>query len=210
MAHFKPRPDGPPRLRVEGLVSPHGGPYSLAVDHGECVAVIGRSGSGKSVLLRLIADLDPHEGEVLLDGRARSSWPAPHWRGQVVYQPAEPAWWATTARAHFGRATASAIDPLMEGLGLGAELLDADITRLSTGERQRMALVRSLACEPQVLLLDEPTAALDHASTLALEALLADRVRAGLSVVLVTHSREQAERAGHRLLEVRERQVHAA
>ena len=198
-----------PRLQVDALVSPHGGPFHLSVDHHECVAVVGRSGSGKSVLLRLIADLDPHAGEVRLDGRARSSWPAPQWRRQVVYQAAEPAWWAATARAHFAPADMPAVEALLPGLGLDAALLDAEITRLSTGERQRMALVRSLGCEPRVLLLDEPTAALDQASTGAVEALLATRVEAGLSIVFVTHSWEQAERIGHRVLEVRDHQIHA-
>jgi ABC-type iron transport system FetAB ATPase subunit len=87
-------------------------------------------------------------------------------------------------------------------------LLDTDIARLSTGERQRMALVRSLARAPLALLLDEPTAALDGASMLAVEALLAARVEAGLSVIFVTHSREQAERVGHRVAEVRDRRIY--
>jgi ABC-type iron transport system FetAB ATPase subunit len=198
-----------PRLQVDALVSPHGGPFEVVVDRGECVAIVGRSGSGKSVLLRLIADLDPHDGEVRLDGRARSTWPAPQWRRQVVYQAAEPAWWAATARAHFAPPALSLAEAMLPSLGLATALLDTDITRLSTGERQRMALVRSLACEPLVLLLDEPSSALDQASTLALEALLAARVAAGLALVFVTHSREQAERVGHRLLEVRDHRIHA-
>ena len=209
MPRAEPLSSGEPRLRVDALVSPHGGPFSVTVDAHECVAIVGRSGSGKSVLLRLIADLDPHDGEVWLEGGARSSWPAPEWRRRVVYQAAEPAWWASTARAHFAPASLALVDALLSNLGLDNALMDSDITRLSTGERQRMALVRSLACEPCVLLLDEPTAALDQASTLAVEALLAARLAAGLSVVFVTHSREQAERIGHRLLEVRDHQIHA-
>ena len=204
------RPNDHPRLHVEGVVSPFGGPFDLRVDRGECVAVVGRSGSGKSVLLRLIADLDPHGGEVWLDGRTRSSWSAPRWRRQVIYQAAEPAWWAGTARAHFSAAVLPVAEMLLSPIGLDATLLDVDITRLSTGERQRMALVRSLACEPIVLLLDEPTSALDQASTLAVEALLAARIAAGLTVLFVTHSREQAERVGHRLFEVREHRVQTA
>ena len=210
MTHPRSTPAVGSRLQVEALVSPHGGPFDLTLAAGECVAVIGRSGSGKSVLLRLIADLDPHDGEARLDGQARLSMAAPHWRRQVVYQPAEPAWWAATARDHFAATALPAAEALLPALGLGAALLDSDITRLSTGERQRMALLRSLACEPRVLLLDEPTSALDQATTLAVEALLAGRFAAGLAAVFVTHSREQAERVGRRVLEVRDQRIHPA
>ena len=205
-----PIPSSTPRLQVDALVSAHGGPYVLRLEPGECVAIVGRSGSGKSVLLRLIADLDPHDGAVALDGRARESWPAPQWRRQVVYQAAEPAWWAPTARAHFEADGLARVGPLLTALDLAPAQLDVDVTRLSTGERQRMALLRSLACAPRVLLLDEPTAALDPASTGAVEALLAAQVRAGLSIVFVTHAREQAERVGHRVLEVSDRRLQPA
>jgi ABC-type iron transport system FetAB ATPase subunit len=198
-----------PRLTVHSLVSPHGGPFDLRLEPCECVAIVGRSGSGKSVLLRLIADLDPHQGEVELDGRARASFPAPQWRRQVVYQAAEPAWWAATVRAHLPAPAIALAMGVLPRLNLESAQLDTDVSRLSTGERQRMALVRSFACEPRVLLLDEPTAALDQASTLAVEALLAERIGAGLSVLFVTHSREQAERVGHRVLEVRDHRLHA-
>ncbi|MDB5894028.1 MAG: hypothetical protein JWQ88_1559 [Rhodoferax sp.] len=192
-----------------GLKSAHGGPYHLQLASGECVALVGRSGSGKSVLLRMIADLDPHQGEVALDGRLRASWPAPAWRGQVVYQAAEPAWWAYNAAAHIHSVASEPVAMMLARLGLGPELLRADITRLSTGERQRMALVRSLACRPRVLLLDEPTASLDGASTRSVETLLHDKIGSdGLTVLIVTHSREQADRLGHRVLEVRDGQVH--
>lgn len=207
------RPDVPsgtrPRLQVQALRSAHGGPFDLEVGEAQSVAVVGRSGSGKSVLLRLIADLDPHEGEVWLDGRPRSGFSAPQWRGQVVYQGAEPAWWAPTARAHFAPGVLATAEALLPELGLEVAQLDTDVMRLSTGERQRMALARSLACAPRVLLLDEPTASLDPATTLAVEAMLASRVRAGLSVVFVTHSREQAERVGQRMLEVRDHRLHS-
>jgi len=89
---------------------------------------------------------------------------------------------------------------LLPLLNLSPALLDSDITRLSTGERQRLALIRSLACQPQVLLLDEPTSALDPASTLAVEQLLRSRLEAGLAIVLVTHSEALAGRLGQRCL----------
>jgi len=70
------------------------------------------------------------------------------------------------------------------------------VAQCSTGERARLALLRALAASPAFLLLDEPTGALDQAATLAVEALLQERMLAGLGVVLVTHDTAQAERLG--------------
>jgi ABC-type multidrug transport system ATPase subunit len=188
-----------PRLRIRELRSAHAGPVSFDVASGECVAILGASGSGKSVLLRMIADLDPNTGVVSLDDRIRESWSAPEWRRKVVYQAAEPAWWEATAAAHFPDAEKQIVLELLPQLGLSAAVLDNDVTRLSTGERQRLALVRSLARRPRVLLLDEPTSSLDQSSTLAVESLLRAMLQTGLSIVLVTHSKEQAERISDRM-----------
>jgi ABC-type iron transport system FetAB ATPase subunit len=79
-------------------------------------------------------------------------------------------------------------------LGLPVAALDWPVARLSTGEKQRLALLRALCLRPAVLLLDEPTAALDEDSTAAVEEVLAGCLAAGSALVLVTHSREQARR----------------
>ena len=79
---------------------------------------------------------------------------------------------------------------------------DWPIARLSTGERLRLAVVRALIIRPKVLLLDEPTAALDAASVAAVESLLADRIRAGLAVLWVTHDAGQGRRIARRQLVV--------
>jgi ABC-type iron transport system FetAB ATPase subunit len=193
------RPDRTPRLAVRGLRSRFGGPFDFALRAGECVAIQGPSGAGKSVLLRMLADLDPHEGEVLLDGQASSAMPAPAWRSKVVYQAAEPAWWEASAGQHFTAAQRGLVREAMAALDLAPALLDVEIDRLSTGERQRLALVRSLACAPRVLLLDEPTAALDPASVARAEALLAARVADGMTLLIVTHSADQARRLAQRV-----------
>ncbi|MBW8896958.1 MAG: ATP-binding cassette domain-containing protein [Massilia sp.] len=181
------------------LRSRFGGPFTFDVRAGECIAIQGPSGAGKSVLLRMLADLDPHDGAALLDGRPASSMPAPDWRAAVVYHAAEPAWWEHTARAHFTGADAGFVEGTLAALGLAASVLDSDIDRLSTGERQRLALVRSLARRPRVLLLDEPTAALDPASVMRAEALLAGCLAQGMAVLIVTHGVEQARRLAHRI-----------
>lgn len=188
------------RLRISDLRSSHAGPFHLTVESGECLVVRGPSGVGKSLLLRMIADLDENAGRVALDGVIRETISAPAWRRLVIYQSAEPAWWESTAAGHFSDAQRADALAMLPDVGLDIQHLDRDITLLSTGERQRMALIRSLVYRPQVLLLDEPTASLDHASTLMVEALLRSRVAAGMAIVFVTHSLEQAMRVGDREL----------
>jgi ABC-type iron transport system FetAB ATPase subunit len=188
----------PPLLSARGLRSPFGGPFTFDVQAGECIAIQGPSGAGKSVLLRMLADLDPHDGDALLDGRPASSMPAPGWRAAVVYQAAEPAWWDATARAHFAAADQDSIDGTLAALGLSTRLLDTEIERLSTGERQRLALVRSLSRRPRALLLDEPTAALDPVAVARVETLLRDCLARGMAILIVTHADEQARRLAHR------------
>ena len=188
-----------PLLSARDLRSPFGGPFTFDVHAGECIAIQGPSGAGKSVLLRMLADLDPHDGGALLDGRPASSMSAPDWRAAVVYQAAEPAWWEDTAGAHFADADHHVVEATLDALGLAPALLDTDIGRLSTGERQRLALVRSLARRPRVLLLDEPTAALDPDAVARVETLLRARLADGMAVLLVTHAGEQARRLAQRI-----------
>lgn len=199
----------PPRLRIRDLRSPLAGPFSFELEAGQCLTISGPSGAGKSLLLRMLCDLDPNTGEALLNGRPRSGMGAPAWRAAVVYQPAEAAWWLPTAGEHFKPAQMARVRELLPQLNLSPSLLESDIGRLSTGERQRMALVRSLACQPQVLLLDEPTAALDPAAVAATELLLQKELAAGLAIILVTHSQAQARTLGHRHLTMCERRLSA-
>jgi putative ABC transport system ATP-binding protein len=149
-------------------------------------------------LLRAIADLDPNKGIVKLDGVLRESMPAPAWRQQVTYLAAEPGWWVDAVQDHFKR-WADAV-PLVEKLGLAASCGTWSVGRLSTGEKQRLGLVRALMLNSRVLLLDEPTSSLDAESTRAVEAIIADRVSAGTGVIWITHDDAQALRVGSRLV----------
>jgi ABC-type iron transport system FetAB ATPase subunit len=195
----------PPRLRVAGLHSPLAGPFDFSAGRGECVAVTGPSGAGKSLLLRMIADLDPSDGEVWLDGRERAQFAAPDWRRRVAYAAAEPGWWDERVAPHFSEIAAAR--PLAARLGVADELLDGPVLRLSTGERQRLALVRTLLLDPPVLLLDEPTGALDAASVERVETLLRERLTGGVTVLLVTHDAALAMRLGDRHFAMRERRL---
>ena len=90
----------------------------------------------------------------------------------------------------------------VEDLGFDDGTKSWPISRLSTGERLRLALVRAIVVRPKVLLLDEPTAALDEASVAAVESLIASRMREGLAVLWVTHDAAQARRIADRQLMV--------
>jgi ABC-type iron transport system FetAB ATPase subunit len=186
----------PTALVVKALRSALAGPFELSLDVGTCAAITGASGSGKSLLLRMIANLDPNEGEVWLGERERTSMSAPDWRKQVTYVAAESGWWADVVRQHFPPDRRGEIATLASGLGLRAELLDAPVAQLSTGEKQRLALVRALLGGAPVLLLDEPTGPLDQESVVRVEALLRQRMASGISIGLVTHDPNQAGRLG--------------
>ncbi len=183
-------------LEISGLTGLAGGPFHLNVAAGECIVISGASGIGKSLLLRMIADLDENQGQVSLRGVSREAMPAPQWRRQVIYNPAEPGWWAEHVGAHM-RPAEEALR-LLPQLGLDEGLMNAPVSRLSTGERQRMALIRAVIRKPQVLLLDEPSSALDEASTQRMEALLASLTALGLGLVVVTHNEAQVRRIAHR------------
>lgn len=192
-------------LVVDQLSRPGLGPVSLRLAAGECVVVRGASGSGKTLLLRAIADLDPSSGRVSLGGAERSTMPGFVWRRRVGYVPAEPGWWADKAGEHFPSWQEAL--PMVRALMLADDVGDRAVIHLSTGERQRLALVRALMQEPEILLLDEPTAALDEASRDAVEAVLKARREAGMAMLWVTHDPEQARRVASRVVEISGGQV---
>ena len=170
---------------------------SFELHTGECIALQGPSGVGKTVLLRAIADLDPNEGFLLLDGIPREKVSAPRWRTQVTYVAAESGWWADTVQEHFPKWEEAS--PLVEEFGMPSSCGDWQITRLSTGERQRLGLIRALILRSRVLLLDEPTSALDTVSREAVERIIAAWVAAGTSVIWSTHDKAQARRVASRM-----------
>jgi UDP-glucose/iron transport system ATP-binding protein len=199
-APFPEQPSGVarlPALTIEGLTRTGLPPVSLAVSAGQVFCLMGASGIGKTLLLRAIADLDPNQGRVTLDGHDRAQYPACEWRRRVMLVPSESHWWAPTVGDHF-----PAIDGRrFERFGFTRAVADWPVERLSSGERQRLALLRALAYRPDVLLLDEPTANLDDAAAQTVENLLAAYCRdTGAPLLWVTHSGVQARRVAARTL----------
>jgi len=168
-------------------------PVELELEDGACLCVTGPSGSGKTILLRAIADLDLNDGDAATENLLRSQVTAPDWRRAVAYVPAESGWWGDVVGPHM---PSGDVVTLLSDIGLDTSCLDWEVARLSTGERQRLALVRALLTGPEVLLLDEPTSALDDEATELVERVIKHRLSAGTTVVLVTHDPAQIERLG--------------
>ncbi|MFQ6548076.1 ATP-binding cassette domain-containing protein [Aestuariibius sp. 2305UL40-4] len=189
LTHLIEYPGRTAMLNATNLSLANGRTVSFSATAGRPLAVAGISGSGKTLLLRSLADLDPARGTVNLDGVSRDAVSAPDWRARVAYVPAEPGWWAPTLRDHLPDSSSDGL----AALGLAEALLDAPIDRLSTGERQRAALLRAMTRRPRALLLDEPTGPLDPATTTAVEAVLRDWP--GI-LVLVSHDPGQPDRLG--------------
>ncbi len=189
-------------LKVRGLNRPGLQPVDFTLQAGQTLAVTGPSGAGKSLLLRAIADLDPNNGEVWVDDVERRAVPAPHWRAMVGYVPAETGWWADTVADHFmpPRPNAAALAQI----GLPEDARAWQVTRLSTGERHRLAILRSILVNPRVHLLDEPTAALDKKATAQIEEMLRKRLAGGCCIVLASHDADQVRRLADFVMTIRD------
>ena len=191
-------------LQVDAVGGEGWGPIDIEVRAGECLCLSGPSGSGKTRLLRALADLDPHTGTVCLDNTPADTFKAPVWRRQVALLPSDSRWWAATVIEHFDR---DAEIPFAM-IGLPAEAAQWTVERLSSGERQRLALLRVLAHQPKVLLLDEPTANLDARNTERIETLVADYRRSRQAAVLwVSHDEAQIKRVGDRHLQLEQGRI---
>lgn len=198
-------------LRVENVRVGQLPPLTFVLADGECLSVEGPSGSGKTRFLRAIADLDPPSGatsaHIFVDGAERHEMPGYEWRRLVRYVSAEPGWWTDTARAAFPSAAvqptvADRLARLLDALGLDQAILDRPLAKVSTGERQRLALARSMLDEPRVLLLDEPTSSLDPGNAALVEELIRFQLLAGRSVMLVSHDRGLSGRLAAARLEL--------
>jgi putative ABC transport system ATP-binding protein len=177
-------------------------------------ALLGPSGSGKSSLLRLLNRLaDPQRGGVRFEGEDVRELDVLELRRRASLVPQLPAPLPGTVaeNVRYGpRLRGEEVDPEepLRMAGLDSAYADRDASRLSVGEQQRVMLARALALQPDVLLLDEPTAALDEAAREGVERTLADlEGREGMSMVLVTHDPRQAERLARRVVRLEEGRV---
>ena len=142
-------------LKIHGLE-----PISFDLQGGDVLVVRGPSGSGKSLLLRAIADLDETSGSILFGQLDKNDKTVGDWRRCVRYLAAESGWWLERVEQHFSDLPVARL--LGKDLALEGKLFESPVAHLSSGERQRMAFIRAIEDRPPVLLLDEPTSALDE------------------------------------------------
>ena len=206
--------------RGEGLVEALAG-VSLSVEHGEWVSVVGPSGSGKSTLMNLLGLLDrPTSGSYALDGRDVSGLKG----GELararrdligfVFQsynllPRQSAQGNVELPMVYagvgGKERKRRAREALERVGL-ADRVGHNPTELSGGQKQRVAVARALVNEPALLLADEPTGNLDTATGEGILDLFAELNASGVTLMVVTHDGEVAER-GARTVEIRDGRV---
>ncbi|AZH25724.1 ABC transporter ATP-binding protein [Haloplanus aerogenes] len=179
------------------------------VERGESLVILGPSGSGKTLLLETVAGFHPHDGPVTLDGqRVNDTPPEKRDFGFVFQDYALFPHMTVRENVDFGsRYHDDTRDPdeLLAELGVG-DLTDRYPPTLSGGEQQRVALARALAVRPEVMLLDEPLAALDVPTRQSLRDDLAD-VLADATAVYVTHNRTTARALADRIAVMNDGQV---
>ena len=177
-------------LRLEDLQIANIEPINLTIAPGQCIGVSGESGSGKTRLLRAIADLDEHGGQVYEENIAQDQVKAHEWRRRVALLPAESQWWFDTVDQHFNIQA-----KYIEALGFDRDVIHWKVSRCSSGEKQRLSILRMLSNCPRVLLLDEPTANLDSSNIARVEDFIGNYLSEHNAIAIwVGHDAAQLER----------------
>lgn len=177
---------------------------TLEIYMGHIYTIIGPSGAGKSTLIKLINRLiDPTEGKILIDGNDIMNYDIIQLRRRIGMVFQQPYLFEGTVEDNIK------YGPMLKGkkdidveyylkiVGLDKSYSKKKVDDLSGGEAQRISIARTLANEPEVLLLDEPTSALDPTSTQVIEELVMDlKNKLNLTFIWITHNMEQAKRVG--------------
>lgn len=185
----------------------------LEIDRGDRVALLGPNGAGKTTLLKLISGLLlPTEGEITINGLSPlCQGPRSHRSVGFVVNEERSFFWRLTGRQNleffgaldnlFGKRLTDRVNELVEMLHLG-EFVDKTFSGYSSGMKQRLAMARGLLPDPDVLILDEPTRALDPVACDELIELVLDRIHAAAerTLLIATHRFEEAQRLCDRVL----------
>lgn len=190
---------------------------NLTIEKGTHLTLTGPSGSGKSSLLKILSGLLSHsQGTLLFQGQDVASMDPVLYRRQVSYCFQQPVLFGQTVRDNmvfpfeirglpFDQ---EKVLSALNRLNLGPEFLDKPIKELSGGEKQRVALVRNLLFEPEVLLLDEVSSGLDEKTKTILRTFLKELNQEGVTLIEVTHDTSELAQAENHIQIVEGRLEH--
>lgn len=185
----------------------------MSIEKGDYISIVGPSGSGKSTFLKLSASLiSPTDGNIYFYDKPYNDLDPIELRRKVSYCFQTPYLFGRSVMDNLCfpfsirnlKADMHKIDALLNRFKLNSEFKDKDVLNLSGGEKQRIALIRSLLFSPQVLLLDEVTSALDSENTLIVEDLIKELNGEGTTIMWVTHNMEQSRKNANKRLTIKD------
>lgn len=184
---------------------------SFQIESGDFVSIVGPSGSGKSTILRLSCNLiSPTEGDIFFDGINYQQYKPTDLRKNIIYCFQSPYLFGTTVMKNLifpykirnMEPDFSRIHTLFEKFHMSSDYLERDVLNLSGGEKQRIALIRSMVFMPKILLLDEITSALDVDNTVIVEEVIQSLNKEGLTIMWITHNPKQSRKYANKVLTI--------
>jgi len=184
---------------------------SLKIKEGDYISIIGPSGSGKSTLLKLCGHLlSPTEGEIIFKGKSFLRYNPLILRRTIGYCAQTPYLFGDTVEDNLlfpyiirkQKVNLTRVQKLFISFNLDFEFVNKNVQSLSGGEKQRIALIRTLLFMPEILLLDEVSSALDVTNTLLVENAIKALNEEGTTVLWVTHNPEQSRKNANKLLTI--------
>lgn len=182
---------------------------NIEIDSGEFITVTGSSGSGKSTFLKMCGDLiSPDVGNLFYKNKNYLEWDPYELRRKIAYLFQTPSFFFDSVYENMEYPFSLRKEPvnkerileLLNKVNLKEDILKQNIINLSGGEKQRLSLIRSLIFLPEVLLLDEITSALDYDNTLITEKLIKEISEQGVTIIWVTHDKDQSRKYANRIL----------
>lgn len=189
---------------------------SLEVDQGDFISIIGHSGSGKSTFLKLCSYLiSPTNGNIKYKNKCYLSYNPIEWRKNISYCFQMPHLFGDTVLDNLKfpytirntKFNLNRVEELFASFKLDMSYLDKKVENLSGGEKQRIALIRTLLFEPEVLLLDEVTSALDVDNTSIVESVIQSLNEKGITILWITHNPKQSKKYANKLLTIEDGRV---
>lgn len=184
---------------------------SLKVEYGDFISIVGPSGGGKSTLLKLISNLiSPTKGSISFKNKDIMQYSPIEVRQQCAYCYQLPYLFGNTVLENLAfpyeirekKIDFDKINELLSLFKMNKDYINKNVGKLSGGEKQRLALIRTLIFQPKVLLLDEITSALDADNTLIVENIIKDLNQKGTTILWVTHNLDQSKKYANKLLTI--------